>query len=182
MVENIKTNVVFLKMLDPRTTKERKIYSDLCERFPTTSSRGNKYIYVMYMYDCNAILTTVMKNISDKEMIRAFTSLTEYLKICGINPGFHFMDNEASTTLKMKINSMKIKYQLVPPNNHRVNNAKRVIQKFKNHFIAGLRRVDKEFHLQLWDRLLQQENQSKFYQATKNSYPHISLYFHIQII
>ena len=55
---------------------------------------GGGYIYVMYVYDCNAILTTAMKNISDKEMIIAFASLTEDLKIRGINPGFHFMDNE----------------------------------------------------------------------------------------
>ena len=39
--------------------------------------------------------------------------------------------------------SMNIKYQLVPPSNHRANNAERAIQTFKNHFIAGLCSVDK---------------------------------------
>ena len=68
----------------------------------------------MYVYDCNAILTTATKNISDKEMIRSFASLTEELKIRGINPGFHFMDNEASTALKMTMTSIDIKYQLIP--------------------------------------------------------------------
>ena len=57
----------------------------------------------MYVYDCNAILTTAAKNRSDKEMIIAFTSLTEYLKIRGINQGFHFMENEVSTNLKMEM-------------------------------------------------------------------------------
>ena len=47
----------------------------------------------MYVYDCNAILTTAAKNRSDKDTIIAFTSLTEDLKIQGINQGFHFMDN-----------------------------------------------------------------------------------------
>ena len=56
------------------------------QTFTTTSSRGNKYIYVMYVYDFNAILETTTKNKSDKEMIRAFTELTEDLKSCGINP------------------------------------------------------------------------------------------------
>ena len=56
------------------------------QTFTTTSSRGNKYIYVMYVYDFNAILETPTKNKSDKEMIRAFTELTEDLKSCGINP------------------------------------------------------------------------------------------------
>ena len=77
----------------------------------------------MYVYDCNAILTTYMKNISDKELIQAFTDLTEYFICRGINQGFHFMDNEASTALKMTMTSMNTEYQLVPPDNHKANNA-----------------------------------------------------------
>ena len=76
----------------------------------------------MYMYDCNAILATEINNIIDKEMIRSFTSLTEDFKSCVIHPGFHFIENEASTALKMTITSMNIKYQLVPPSNHRAKN------------------------------------------------------------
>ena len=123
--DKIKINVLFCTILDPSTTKEGKIYSDWCGRFPTASSRGNKYNYVMYVYACNPILTTAMKNRSDKETIRDFTSLTEDLKSRGINPGFHFMENEAYTALKLTMTTMKIKYQLVPPSNHRANNAER---------------------------------------------------------
>ena len=79
--DNITTDVLYCTNVDPRTNKEGKIYSDLCGRFPTTSSRGNKNIYVMYVYDFNAILTKAMNNRSDEEMIRAFTSLTEDFKI-----------------------------------------------------------------------------------------------------
>ena len=79
-----------------------------------------------------------MKNRSDKEMIRDFISLTEDLKSQVIHPGFHFVDNKASTALKLTMTTMNIKYQLVPPSNHRANNAERAIQTFKNHFIAGL--------------------------------------------
>ena len=50
-------------------------------------------VYFMYVYDFNAILTTAMKNRSDKCMILAFIELTEDVKSRGINPGFHFMDN-----------------------------------------------------------------------------------------
>ena len=98
--------------MEPSTTKEGKIYSDICGKFPTTSRRGNKYIYVIYVYECNAILTTAMKNRSDKDMIIAFTYLTEDLKIRGIHPSFHFMDNKASTALNMTMTTMNIKYQL----------------------------------------------------------------------
>ena len=58
-------------------------------------------------------------------MIRALTELTEYLKRHGINPGFHLMENEASTTLKMEMTTVNIKYQLAPPSNHRTNNTDR---------------------------------------------------------
>ena len=64
--EKSKNNVVICTTVDHSTNKEGKFYSDLCGRFPTTSSRGNKYIYTMYVYCCNAILTAEMKNISDK--------------------------------------------------------------------------------------------------------------------
>ena len=56
--DKVKTNLVYCTTVDPSTTKEGKIYSDICRRFPTTSSRGKKYIYVMYVYDCNSILST----------------------------------------------------------------------------------------------------------------------------
>ena len=66
-------NVLFCTTVDSSTTKEGKIYSYLCGRFPTTSSWGNKYIYIMYVYDYNAILTIAIKNRIDKDMIRDFT-------------------------------------------------------------------------------------------------------------
>ena len=96
-----------------------------------------------------------MKNRSDKEMIRTFTEFTTDFKSCGINPGLYFMDNKALTVFKMAIPIMEIKYQLDPPSNHRAENTERYIQTFKNHFIAVIYSVDKDFHLQLWDRLLQ---------------------------
>ena len=142
--------------MEPSTTKEGKISSDLCGRLPTTSIRGNKCIYVTYGYDCNAILTKATKNRSDKNMIRYLTSLNEDLKSRGINPGLHFMDNEASTDLNITMTTMSINYQLVSPSNYRANNAERSIQEFKNHFIAGLCSENKYFHIQLQDILLQQ--------------------------
>ena len=77
----------------------------------------------MYLYGCNSILTTAINNRSDNEMIQAFTELTEYLKSCVINPGFHFMYNEASTAFKMTMTNMNINYQLVNPSNHIESNS-----------------------------------------------------------
>ena len=136
----------------------------------------------MYVYDCNAFLTTEMKNISDKEMIRAFKPWTEDLKSQGIHPGLHFMDKKSSTDLKRTMTIKNIKYQLVPPRNHRSNNKERAKTTFKNHFIAGLWSV--EFFLSSITRqnITAGNNQSKPDQETKNPSPHLILYSHLQII
>ena len=44
-----KINLVFYITLETSATKEGNIYLYLCGRFPTTSSRVNKDIYVMYV-------------------------------------------------------------------------------------------------------------------------------------
>ena len=96
-----------------------------------------------------------MQNISDKEIIRDFTELTTYLKSLEINPGFHFIDNEALTALKMARKTMEIKYHLVSPITHKESTVERNIQTLNKHFIVGICSADKYFHLQLWDRLIQ---------------------------
>ena len=121
--ENCKTNVVFNTTMDPSTIKEGGNYSQLCERLSITPNKGNKYIYVIYVCYCNSIMITLMKNRSDKEMICAFTSLTKYLKSHGIIPGLQFMDNKASIAFNMEMTTIDVSYQLVPPSNHRANNA-----------------------------------------------------------
>ena len=89
------------------------------------------------------------------------------------------MDNKKSTALKMTMTYMNIKYWLVPPINHRAKNAERDIQTFKNHFVAGLCSIDKYFHLQLWDRLLQQATISANFLRQSRTLPHLSAYIHI---
>ena len=76
----------------------------------------------------------------------------------------------------MKMTKMDIKYQVVPPSNHMENNSERVIKTFKNHFIAGLCSVNKDFHLQLWERLLQQETISLNFLRQSRFLPHLSSY------
>jgi len=49
-----------------------------------------------------------------------------------------------------------IDFQLVPAGQHRRNAAERAIRTFKNHFIAGLCSIDKNFPLHLWDCLTHQ--------------------------
>ena len=105
--------------MDPSPRKEGKNYSDLCVRFPIKPNKGNKYIHIMYVYFCNGILTTEMKKIGDKEMIRYSIEFITDLKIREINPGLHFMYNEASTALIMTMTTMDINYHFPLTHNHR---------------------------------------------------------------
>jgi hypothetical protein len=49
-----------------------------------------------------------------------------------------------------------IYFQLAPPQVRRRNAAKRAIRTFKNHVIAGLCSTNRDFPLNLWDKLLPQ--------------------------
>ena len=49
-----------------------------------------------------------------------------------------------------------MKYQLVPPHDHRQNIAEKAVQTFKDHSMAVLCRTDAKFPMQLWCRILRQ--------------------------
>ena len=51
------TNTVFTKIIDYK----KKIATDLTGKFPVTSNRGNKYLFVIYEYDSNIKLIRPMK-------------------------------------------------------------------------------------------------------------------------
>ena len=55
--ENVRQNVVSMKLVEIKG----KVYSNQTGRFPTTSSKGNKYIMAMYNMDSNAILVEPLK-------------------------------------------------------------------------------------------------------------------------
>jgi hypothetical protein len=135
---------------------EGHTYTDLTGRFPKTSSRGYKYILLIYDYDGNSIQAEPMKNRSDAEAIRAYSRIYDELTSKGLKPKFQTMDDEASTALKQFLHSKDIQFQLVPPHVHRQNAAERAIQTFKNHFVAMLCSTYKQFPIHLWDRLIPQ--------------------------
>jgi hypothetical protein len=151
-----------------------KVYGDLTGRFPIQSSIGNKYILMLYDYDSNTISTEPMKNITDGEMIRAYTSLHQQLINAGIKPELQVMDNECSKAFGKYLTDEHIDLQLVPPHLHRQNAADWAIQTFKNHFVAGLCSVDKQFPMHLWCELLPQSTLTLNLLRTSRINPNIS--------
>jgi hypothetical protein len=72
-----------------------------------------------------------------------------------------------------------MKYQLVPPHNHRWNIAEKAIQVFKAHFISILCGTDKSFPLHLWDRLLGQAEHTLNMLWTSRMSPSVSAYAYL---
>ena len=153
-IHNVRTNCYMAKI--QKFTPSDKAYSNLMGRFPVQSSRGNNYVMVIYSYDANAILAEPLKNRSAGEIVKAWKTINEKLEKAGVSPLVYILDNEISKEFKNALHKKHIKYQLVPPHIHRANAAKRAIQTYKNHFLAGLSSCNPKFPLREWDRLITQ--------------------------
>jgi hypothetical protein len=149
--QGIKTQYVYAATIDAG-----QIYTDQTDRFPVVSSKGNKYIMILYGYDRNAIMAQPIKARTAPELLRAFQVIEQELVARGLKPKLMKLDNEASKLLKTYLHQQNITFQLFTPYSHRRNSAERAIRSFKDHLIAGLCSTDKTFPMHLWDRLLPQ--------------------------
>jgi hypothetical protein len=147
----IKTQFVYAATID-----SGQIYTDQTGIFPVVSSKGNKYIMILYDYDSNAILAQPIKDRTATELLKAFQIMEQEFVARGLKPKLMTLDNEASKLLNTYLHQQDITFQLVPPYSHRRNSAERAIRSFKDHLIAGLCSTDKSFPMHLWDRLLPQ--------------------------
>ena len=76
------------------------------------------------------------------------------MRSCGLTLQRQVLDNEASVAYKQSILESGLTYQLVPPNDHRRNVAKKAIQTWKDHIIAVLSGTADKFPLHLWCQLI----------------------------
>jgi hypothetical protein len=149
--QGIKTQYVYAITIDAG-----QIYTDQTGQFPVVSSKGNKYIMILYDYDSNAIMVQPIKDRTAPGLLRAFQVSEQELVARGHTPKLMKLDNEASKLLKTYLHQQDITFQLVPPYSHRRNAEERKIRSFKDHLIAGLCSTEKSFPMHLWDRLLPQ--------------------------
>ena len=89
--------------------------TDLPGRYPTTSARGHKYIFVMYDYDANYIHATPIKSRKSEELIRGFKDSYAVLTKHGIRAKSIRLDNEISRDFKDHLSSINLPFQLVSP-------------------------------------------------------------------
>jgi hypothetical protein len=149
--QGIKTQHVYAATIDAG-----QIYTDQTGIFPVVSSKGKKYIMILYDYYSNAILAQPIKDRTAPGLLKAFQVMEQELVALGLKPKLMKLDNEASKLLKTYLHQQNITFQLVPPYSHRRNSDERAIRSFKYHLIAGLCSTDKSFPMHLWDRSLPQ--------------------------
>jgi hypothetical protein len=72
-------------------------------------------MYLLYDYDSNAIITELIRNCSDKEILQAYNKLHQCLINRGCKPLLQRLDNKPSIALGQTIQEKDIDFQLVPP-------------------------------------------------------------------
>ena len=172
--------ILFATIFDLKDEMDQKLYSDQMGRFLIMSYKGNQYIMVLYDMDISgAIMVEPMKNHSSGEMVRAYNAAMKRLHDAGIKPTMRILDNKCSDEFKDTIKSYDMKYQLVPPHDHRRNTAEKAVQIFKDHFIAVLCGTDENFPMKLWYQLLPHaEVQLHMLQKSRTT-PKISVFSHL---
>ena len=75
----------------------------LCGRYPTMSNRDMKYIFVLFDYDSNEILSQPMKSKKGSAIIAAYDSIYNELSDASIILILQYLDNEISKELTLSI-------------------------------------------------------------------------------
>jgi hypothetical protein len=119
-----------------------EIHTNQTGAFPHTSQCGNRYIMVAVHLDVNYIFAKPMKNRMEEEMIRVYLKILNRMKAAGLGLKKQVLNNKCSTAMKACIKENGMDYKLVPPVQHRHNQAERAIQTIKAHFISILAGVD----------------------------------------
>jgi hypothetical protein len=155
------------------------VYSNQTGKFPTTSSRGNKYLVVLYYMDGSYIMMEPIKSRHENEMIRVHNILIERIKTRGFHPKKQMLDNEISKAYQKAIENHGMEVEKVPKEAHGRNAAEKTIQTAKNHLKAILAGCDKSFPMHLWDRLLPQAELTCNLLRPANANPNISAHQYV---
>jgi hypothetical protein len=123
-----KTHLVYAVVVD-----QGQLYTDLTGKFPVRSSKGNSYVIVCYVCDCNYVRFIPMKSRSASEWVKSYDTIHQELTVKGFKPRLQTLNNEASTSLKRFFTTNDVAYQLVSPHCHRRNSIERAIRTFKEH-------------------------------------------------
>ncbi len=155
------------------------MYANQTGLFPVVLSQGNKYIMILHHVNSNSLWSEAMRNQSGGELILARAHTLAQMRRRGIIPKHQKLDNQLSAEYKAAIEASGMTYELVPPNNHCRNMAKRAIQTFKDHLVGVLSRCASSMPIHLWCQLLPQVKCQLLLLRQSQVHPNLSAYAHI---
>ena len=120
-----KTHRVYTMICDKHTVT--KSYFDQTDQFTLPSSRGNKYVFILYHYDTNSIHATPLANRRMAKTRTAWQLLHNRLSTHSHDPTLHILYNEFSQELKDAFTKYNVDFQRVPPKVHHANSAEHAI-------------------------------------------------------
>ncbi len=132
------------------------IYNNLTGNFPFVSFDGSVCFLVIHHYEANAIMAMPIAGLDNQSIFNTYKANFDKLAQKGFKPKLNVMDNQATKHIKHFFTEEECKLQLIEPHNHHVNAAEHAIQTFKDAFISALATTDRDFPLQLWDKLMPQ--------------------------
>ena len=92
-----------------------KTYLDQTGKFPTVSSRGKQYIFILYHYNTNSIHVTLLKNRQAATITHAWKDTFTMLKQHGVASQLHILDNECSDDLVKAFNKINVDFKKCLP-------------------------------------------------------------------
>jgi hypothetical protein len=95
-----KTHLVYAVLVD-----QGQLYMGLTGKFPVRSSKGNWYIMVCYVFDCNYIKGVPMKSRSASEWVKSYDLIHQELTSKGLKPKLQTLDKREILGLKKLFHS-----------------------------------------------------------------------------
>ncbi len=140
------------------------LYADQTGDFPHVSSHGNRSIMLLHHIDSNSMWVESLKNQKEPTLIAAQMCALEQMRRQGIVPKHQILANQCHGLMKQAIKKTtlsdgsisKMTYELIPPEEHQRNMAKKSIQTIKDHFVGVLSGCAKTMPMHLWCQLLPQ--------------------------
>jgi hypothetical protein len=121
---------------------------------------------LLHHIDSNSFWVEPTKNQTEGSLIASQMQALKQMRKQGIVSKHQILDNQCSARMKLAMESTtlleglvsKMTYELVPPEDHQRNLAKKLIGTFKNHFIKVLSGCAESMPMHLWCQLLPQVN------------------------
>ena len=123
--------------------------------YPRTSTKGNTYSYIFYVYNPNYIKGIAIKSRHSSKLLRAYQNVYKWCKKRGFKPTLHSMDNKTSVDVEQFIAKQNTNVQYTAPGRHCAQ-ADKTVQTYKSYFKSTTASLSlpPKFPVLYWCRLL----------------------------